>query len=278
MTPRRRAAFTLLEILLAVTLSVVLLGVVYGAIHLSWKYSTAGQQEVERAQLARAILREIEADVRSVVYHEAAAVSQAPESVLDTNELDETATADVRRRRLPGAHPAVNVGVVGDSQRLVLQSLARKANRRDDGEPGDGDSRGDVTLVVYLQADRTPPVLPVLRQGSIAQAVRVDTSDVETGLVRIETDCNLPNPVDALSGSRPVDRRLELLASEVVGLQFHYFDGQRWRDTWDSDREQSVPRAIDVSITMQASALGERSEARPADPETYRLVIALPRS
>jgi prepilin-type N-terminal cleavage/methylation domain-containing protein len=75
---RRRAAdggFTLFEVLIALSLSLLLLGAVYAGLSLYWRYSSAGHAEVERAQLARAVLRRIELDVRSIMYRGAPAAS-----------------------------------------------------------------------------------------------------------------------------------------------------------------------------------------------------------
>ena len=54
-----RAAFTLLELMLALGLTGTLLTVVYSSLELHWRFSTLGQVEVERAQIARAILTKI---------------------------------------------------------------------------------------------------------------------------------------------------------------------------------------------------------------------------
>ena len=65
---RQRSGFTLLEVVLALGLSGILLIAVYAAIQMHWTYSITGQVEMERSQLARAIFRRIEIDLRSVVF------------------------------------------------------------------------------------------------------------------------------------------------------------------------------------------------------------------
>lgn len=64
----RRRGFTLFEVVVALALSVLLLAGIYAGMDLYWRFSTTGQEEVERAQIARAVLRQIETDLRSVVY------------------------------------------------------------------------------------------------------------------------------------------------------------------------------------------------------------------
>ena len=61
------SGFTLLEILLALGLSVVLLVAVAAAIDLYRRMTIAGQEDVSEARLVRAVLRKIESDIRSTV-------------------------------------------------------------------------------------------------------------------------------------------------------------------------------------------------------------------
>jgi len=74
----RRRGFTLFEVVVALALSVLLLAGIYAGMDLYWRFSTTGQEEVERAQIARAVLRQIETDLRSVVY-------QSPEMLAAAN-------------------------------------------------------------------------------------------------------------------------------------------------------------------------------------------------
>ena len=55
-----RSAFTLLETILALSLSALLLGAIFTAIDQSWRTSASGREEMERAQLARALIHRIE--------------------------------------------------------------------------------------------------------------------------------------------------------------------------------------------------------------------------
>jgi prepilin-type N-terminal cleavage/methylation domain-containing protein len=68
--------FTLLEVIIALSLSVLLLTAVYGAIRMQYRLSQSGREQMEQAQLSRAILRLIESDVRSVVWQ----VQKPPQS------------------------------------------------------------------------------------------------------------------------------------------------------------------------------------------------------
>lgn len=66
-----RSAFTLLEVVLALGLSSLLMAAIYSALQMHWSYSLVGQVEMERTQVARALFRRIEVDLRSVIFRSA---------------------------------------------------------------------------------------------------------------------------------------------------------------------------------------------------------------
>lgn len=67
--------FTLLEIVLALGLSSLLLAALYTALQMHWSSSSLGQVEMERSQVARALFRRIETDLRAVVFRDSALTS-----------------------------------------------------------------------------------------------------------------------------------------------------------------------------------------------------------
>jgi hypothetical protein len=65
--PRTKAAFTLLEVILAVALTAVIMVLIASAVDMHLRQLTTRRSGVEEAQLARAILRRIADDLRAVV-------------------------------------------------------------------------------------------------------------------------------------------------------------------------------------------------------------------
>lgn len=72
--------FTLLEIVLALGLASLLLAALYTALQMHWSSSALGQVEMERSQVARALFRRIETDLRSVVFRDTALTSSTESS------------------------------------------------------------------------------------------------------------------------------------------------------------------------------------------------------
>ena len=64
-----RNGFTLLEVLLAVGISMLAMAAVYAAMGIHLRFIEAGDNDVERAQLARAVLGRIAEDLRATVFH-----------------------------------------------------------------------------------------------------------------------------------------------------------------------------------------------------------------
>ena len=70
-----RRGFTLLELVLALGLASLLLAALYTALQMHWSSSALGHVEMERSQVARALFRRIETDIRSVVFRDSALTS-----------------------------------------------------------------------------------------------------------------------------------------------------------------------------------------------------------
>src|SRR5436190_16118944 len=76
---RASSGFTLVEVLVALSLSTILLTSVYASLSLYWRISSAGQVQVEQAQLTRAIFRQMEIDLGSLIF-------TPPQPAADTGE------------------------------------------------------------------------------------------------------------------------------------------------------------------------------------------------
>jgi hypothetical protein len=100
------------------------------------------------------------------------------------------------------------------------------------------------------------------------------------GLARAEIKVSTSSDATSLGSGAPsnVDEAKCVLAPEVRSLQFSYFDGTNWQDSWDSTAlgpdgvtPQGSPRAI-------AIVLGIVRPHRPGKPEevkTYRQVVPI---
>ncbi|MCH8047770.1 MAG: prepilin-type N-terminal cleavage/methylation domain-containing protein [Planctomycetes bacterium] len=289
--PRRRG-LTLLEVLLALAISSLVLATLAAAMHFNLRVVGRRQQEIEEAQLARALLRRIADDVRGAVLYNppdtsslmALAGAGSPSSgggggggqVLSIafSPTGETITTSEEVETQSVAPPTIP-GLRGQSD--WLQVDVSRMPRRDQYDPslqaatvtGPADHLSDVKTVTYFV--------------ETTAAGTTNTIDTSTGLMRVElaravTRWANQNGTLDLSGGSPI-------APEVKSIIFSYFDGvvaNGWVTEWDSDERGALPVAVKielqfVSTKKPSGLLGSNSAAtNEGEGRTYSLVVHLP--
>jgi len=141
------------------------------------------------------------------------------------------------------------------------------------------------TVTYYLQSATTSGLATAGTQG--AALTQLTDPNVTSGLVRRELDRAVTNWTMTNNSAAMVSQTGEVLAPEVVNLEFQYFDGYEWRLEWDTETEQALPLAIQISLAMQSMKGAEAANtdvftasAEPLTDQTdiryYRLVVQLP--
>lgn len=288
--PSRRGlkgGFTLVEILLSLTLLTLLLGALYGAFDIYGRLSTAGRDDVRQAQLARAILRSMQSDLQSVVFcpaeSSAASGGGESESAADTesSESGDAAETSAESGETDGqsAESSARLGLTGDSETLMLYV------NRPGGTRGVTAGEPEIRSVSWFLA--VPNVGGIQGAvGNLAAGGGVHSSRASgvMGLARLEGDRFTLDAYDAESDLESLATFAQIVADEVNYLQFAYFDGTEWTDTWDSSASEGLPRAVEIQIGLRppqsAAALDEEDRQRLGMDEeiglSFRLVVALP--
>ncbi|MBL8850228.1 MAG: prepilin-type N-terminal cleavage/methylation domain-containing protein, partial [Planctomycetaceae bacterium] len=138
-TPSRRAAFTLVELLAALGISVLLIAAISASFDIYLRVTTTGQVAIERQQVTRAILDQMTRDVASIVFRPAETAAMADDSATSTSSDsaagdgatsesgsgsgEDAGSADsttVTVQDPESSWSTTNLGIVGDSQMLVL--------------------------------------------------------------------------------------------------------------------------------------------------------------
>lgn len=270
-TPHRRVrrAFSLLELVLALGLSLVLLVLIGFAIDQHYYRLEAGRAAIEQSSIARAVLERIAADIRSVTSAPPQDVDeqmqQAEDAALfDVDEVDEemedeAGTDDAEIELDP---PGVN-GTITEL-RIDLPRVVQAISESPLGP-------------------HEAPVARVESQWSHVRYYVVATGET-TGLYRFEA------PRDEVLWAQEQGAPLppaSQLASEVVALRLRYFDGQTFYEEWDQYELGALPRAIEVVVELvdttaptstasDASNLASPTQAIPTRP--YRRLVLLPSS
>ncbi len=247
-----REGFTLLEVLIALSLSLVLISAIYSAVSLHWRYEEAGRERIDRAQVSLAVLRLLSEDVGSVMFTPPSTTTQEEEEA--TASTTSTSTASPPTTSSPTTEDTTatttdstqaSLGIVGTADQLQLD-ISQPA--REDFVPDESDTQSGTTLPATSDNVRvtwglvTPTSAPVDDSGrrslTVNPALARQIVDRLRGVVEVEE--NASQHVALADAS--------ILAREVVSLQFRYYDGYSWVEEWDSVVMERLPRAIEVTI------------------------------
>lgn len=236
--PRRfKSGFTLVEVLLASSLTVVVglaVASLVGTMRTSHKRLKV--RSSKRAILS-AIERRITADMRGLV----------PPGGLHASGL-------VGANALAGSGGGETL-LTGEMLDMSKQLLTPG------GEPAPIDERDELTMAVLPPAPSYGSEMPI-GEGALWQVIYKIDDDPETterGLVRAVTRVREP-----ATGSDP--EPVEELAQEVVALNLNFFDGSEWTDTWDSSGSDTLPQAVALDLVVQL----------PTELFVYRILVAPP--
>lgn len=81
-----------------------------------------------------------------------------------------------------------------------------------------------------------------------------------------------------------VNTQLQPIAPEVTGIEFLYYDGTQWTDTWDTTEMGGLPIAVHIAFSIvprsqleqMASVTGGSSSTGESVSFIYALTVALP--
>ena len=289
---------TLLELIVSMAISALVLGLIAYAINNHFYIVEKQRMHVEEVQLARALLNRIAIDIKSAVQYEGVDVKTALDDVSSEDvagllsgsgiEIPADLDADGTESSSYDYQTSfpINLGLYG-TQNTINFDISRIPRQEEYQTLYSSDSinelldiPSDVKMVSYYVR---------LGDGTVtasAQDVFNTSSDVP-GLMRRQLSRAITTYAIDNGNTEQLQKSDQLLAPEVVAIEFRYFDGYEWLSGWDSDSYQSLPLAVEVLLTLKSSSpyhsggvvnafysnvsLGEQTSA-----VTYRLVVRLP--
>ncbi|MFH5806347.1 prepilin-type N-terminal cleavage/methylation domain-containing protein [Alienimonas sp. DA493] len=270
---RRRGGFTLVEVLLAMALLVVVLAGVYAGLETFRRVTTMGRDAAMEQQLARAIRARLLTDVRSLRFAPPRALPD--ETAADDSESDPaTSGPSTSSSSTSGSadaeaeaelFPVPQVGLTGDAETLTLYTALPPRGIADEVTSGPAARTSDLRTVTWFLAGRG---------GAVSAGVAERDGP---GLARSEGDTAAVARAEDAGDLPGLTAAARLLAPEVTGLSFRYFDGAEWLATWDSSLTGSLPRAVEVNLEIDLDgapnpyATGQEIGNR--GPSVTRLVI-----
>ncbi|TWU65744.1 prepilin-type cleavage/methylation domain-containing protein [Crateriforma conspicua] len=303
--PSDRAAFTLLEALLSLSLSVVLMGLVGFAIQFYARDMNVADEEVRQIQLVTAIMQMIEDDLRCVVHPEPAdtagleslmaafaggdASAAAAGGTGETESDDALLTDDtslLTDESLASTDLAIGTavletpGLIGNQGQIQFD-VSRLPRLEEyvqmlDSSPSDlDDVPSDIKTVAYfIQAPGTVSGVSDDLNELVQDFVEQDET-AGGGLVRRSLDRAASSYAMLSGGVSGLNATGDLIAPEIQSLQFEYWDGFMWQIEWSSDEMGELPLAIRVTLAL-ATETTDAAVAATDEPQMFQHVIRLP--
>jgi prepilin-type N-terminal cleavage/methylation domain-containing protein len=300
----KRRAFTLIELILALSLIVVATAMIGSLMQLYARNFATRGEDIRRMQLARSVLNMIAEDLRSVVTKQEYDPSVLQQQLgggggggggagmpaaMDSGSASTVGSVEGTSSMLGALR---DPGLYGSQYELMLD--VSRVPRVDEYIPQGGamlsptltDVPGDIKTVSYfVQTPGTMGVqdtMDLFKDGTEAIAG-------PSGLVRRQLDRAILAYAEEVGDSTRLQQTGDLIAPEVVSLEFAYYDGIQWLYEWDSST-QALPHLITITLAIQ-SASGEEKAALEAGVslstltleqkqsygiETYELTVAIP--
>ena len=253
-----RSAFTLVELLAALAIGLLLIAAISAALNIYLRVTSAGQLAVERQQVTRAVLEQMTRDVASIVFRPSDTLT-SDSSTSSTGSTSGAAAEDTTSVVVEDPSSGVSstsIGLVGDSQTLLL-NISRAQRDLGYSPPLQATSlttrSSDLMSVSWFLATPGGPGLSgavgnLAQQQLPADERRSSVYQSAIGLARLEGDRMAIDHADVVMDVDALAQASQVLAAEVASLQFRYFNGAAWVDSWDSTSLDALPLAIEVTI------------------------------
>ena len=272
-----RSGFTLVELLIAMALTLTLMGMLYTAMDLHYRFSTMGQIEVERSQIARSLLTEMAADIRSAVYRP----EEIPEDEPSEDEAEEEEVVEVEPEIIYTAPDLAfaggSLGLFGDSESLVIH-VNRPRRISSSTEEGIGAPIGNLQTVSYFLLGGEGSMAATYGDLIDPGSTLAGTRDGAVGVARMIGSPLSLSLMEDPSDAATMTAEAQMIAKEIESLQFEYHDGYEWLPEWDSQVEGRLPNAVGIKIQFRDEELDEQSITRQSASEMtreYNIVVPL---
>lgn len=301
---KHRRGFTILEVVLTLSMAVVLMSLVGATLQFYATNMNVRDMDIRRVQLASSVMQMIADDLRATIYTEefdssvlegfltgaagqaiTGAVDPAMSETLGLDAIDpSTLTGDESMLEDPAASETLDLmastltlqrpGIIGNQ--FEMQFDISRLPRMEQWQQPLGDSTVEVadipsdlkTVTYYVQPPGAVGGVSDPLQGFLPQQSETPGT-VPGGLVRRELDRAANKWAVESGGVAGLLATGDLVATEVIAIEFAYFDGMIWQMFWNSDNMQSLPVAVQVKITIgDPSAIQSGDAAAQATTES----------
>jgi len=274
----RQTGFTLLEVLLGMVLSIALMTGLWASLNLYTKIFNSGHLQVEQSQLIRGVLTKLSVEIRAAVIpsrNEESSTSVVaevdPMALTDSSQLESSGCCGLR-----GDAHWIEIDLVEPRARAILATTFDNPSASALTTPTVPEL---ITVRYYVaETDLVTPITDGIGLANAAGLVRfarpwpghpgANTSGqaFSSSSQGRSNTAAFPDAVDEASPAgtqrSPInanENTPQLLAAEVVQLEFRYFDGQSWVSQWDSGQTGAIPQAVEVALATRRPRNPSRS-------------------
>ena len=270
----RQSGFTIIEVLCAVGLSSLLMAALYTAMSVYWTSAVESYDEIERAQIARALLRQMARDIQSCRF--------VPTESTELESEDDLALDDLESVDVDTAMSSYSDGLLGSDTDLVLYISRPDRNQeyvsaQELTDPAQRSS--DAMIIRYFLAEEGGGVLSGMMADQASQTQ--ESENGVAGLAKMTGDLlGLSNSISDSDFDMQLNAS-DMLAREVGAIRFTYFDGVDELEEWDSTQLGKMPLAVVIELTLR-TVLPDTEERTPEeipgylDETVHRLVVPVP--
>jgi hypothetical protein len=259
-------------------IGVLLLGAVYVAVDVQLKHAKAGRELVEQSAVARNLLARMTNDIVTAV--QLSDPGRYRRSSGQTGASGQGGSGNAGTGGgMGGGGGGAGGGASGSSSG---GNVSENTVTVPFGIQGDSTTINLYTSRVPVEAFRpapnsdVPPTVSDVRR--ISYWLLGGSGDNSGGLARQEVKLSTSQDATDVLPPNVANEASYLLAEEVRGLEFEYFDGSAWQDSWDATQLGTdgitpigPPRAVRVTITLARPGAGP-----DAPTKSYSHVVPIP--
>ncbi len=299
----RRAAFTLLEVVLATAIGVLLMAAVYVALDMQLRHVQAGRDVVEQNLVARSLLSRMTSDISC---HLGPTIPNQNQGNSSGGGGAAGSTGGSSSSPTPGTSSSTTGSSTGSSTSSTSTTSSTTSSTATTSSSAINSPNGPVQFNLWVQGDNTHLALYVSRVPreaylSITDPANPNAQQVVSDLRRItywlagsgdsalglaRQEIKLATSDDALNAIPPndgSDEAAQVIAEEIKSLEFSYFDGMQWQTSWDGTTTASdgvtpigPPMAIKITIGVAAAKTNDPHSTTKPDLKYFSHVVALP--
>lgn len=226
------SGFTLIEIMVATTIALMIVGSVYAAFRTSLKVYQRDEVRMIMLQRCRVALDKIAQDISNMFYAE-----NDQELIMITQDYaDRETSLDLDMMSF--------VTVVEPNLRDYIpteENTSSTSITSESEEEQENQLPSDLVRVVYFVVQNPD-------DQNVRSLVRLETSKIDTEELT-NTLSEMQSSV-ILSEEMQKELRQSILVDYVTALNIRYYDGTNWVDEWDIEEEGRLPSAVEVTLSI----------------------------